>query len=181
MILNLSIPLNLSIDENCDFMIASQCKQYQRRCHAKKKTRIICPQISFSFSSKPYRMSFQRISNQQHIPIVTSSLASTNFTQSYISLCHIQSLPLSSCVLSASLDTHNSLTVDLEKLKKDEDYGPLLKALRKDASLNEIHFFSNEGIPYFYSSLFRRFLSFILHEILFRNKAPFSEGKLYKS
>lgn len=70
----------------------------------------------------------------------------TSFSQVYVAYCHVHSLPVSVDILTPQLDADATLYLEVEKLKRDEDWVPVMKSLRKDASLKNILFFSNEGI-----------------------------------
>ena len=86
------------------------------------------------------------------MPRSTSVPSNTSFSQNYVALCQVHSLPISAEVLTPQLDSDLSLVVDGTRIKRylleipdfrDDDWVPIIKALRKDASLHNIILFSN--------------------------------------
>lgn len=69
--------------------------------------------------------------------------APPSFSQSYIAFCNVHSLPVSGDILSPDLDATSTLSLEVDRVKKDEDWVPLMKALRRDTTLLRIHLYSN--------------------------------------
>ncbi|KAJ3210072.1 Centrosomal protein of 78 kDa [Dinochytrium kinnereticum] len=67
----------------------------------------------------------------------------TSFGQAYFLACQQKQRPLLPHVVSSYLELCNKLHIDGDKLKKDEDWEPILRALKTNKDLAEIHFFSD--------------------------------------
>ena len=65
------------------------------------------------------------------------------FGNSYFSLCQLHSVPIITDLLTPSLESNNHLYLDVDKVKRDQDWDPILKALKLSTDLKHIHIFSN--------------------------------------
>jgi hypothetical protein len=72
-----------------------------------------------------------------------SKVQQPSFSQSYIAFCNVHSLPVSGDILTPDLDATATLSVEVDRVKKDEDWVPFMKALRRDTTLLCIHLYSN--------------------------------------
>ena len=70
----------------------------------------------------------------------------TTFGKTYFSLCQLHSLPILTELMTPALESRNELYLDVERIKKDEEWTPLLKAIRENRDLSQIHIYSN-GSP----------------------------------
>ena len=68
-----------------------------------------------------------------------------SFSQSYIAYCQVHSLPVSPDILSPFLESESALYLEIQRMKRDEDYIPVIKALKKDTSLKSIILYSDAG------------------------------------
>ncbi|KAJ3311491.1 hypothetical protein HDV04_003978 [Boothiomyces sp. JEL0838] len=67
----------------------------------------------------------------------------TSFGRTYFSLCQLYSLPVLTHVINHD---NNHLFLDVERIVKDEEWSPILKALRKNRDLAKICVYSTEDI-----------------------------------
>ncbi|KAI8924158.1 hypothetical protein BC831DRAFT_467086 [Entophlyctis helioformis] len=81
-----------------------------------------------------------RIINRREL---LDSGGSTSFGRTYFSLCELHSLPVMTEVMTPALESKNHLYVDVDRVRRDEDWSPLLKALRQNRDLTQIYVFSN--------------------------------------
>ncbi|KAJ3140819.1 hypothetical protein HK100_008990 [Physocladia obscura] len=78
---------------------------------------------------------------------------STPFGQSYFQACLNRQAPILAQVISPALELNRQLHIDVDSIKREEDWEPLMKALRVNNDLKEIRLRSNlgpgmQGIPY---------------------------------
>ncbi|KAJ3040140.1 hypothetical protein HK097_002648, partial [Rhizophlyctis rosea] len=67
----------------------------------------------------------------------------TTFGQSYFSACALRSQPVRADVVGPELEMKAVLCVDVDRLKRDEDWDPVLAALRHDSTLKGARFMSS--------------------------------------
>ena len=68
---------------------------------------------------------------------------SSLFKDAYVLECNKKDVPMLSDILSPSLELKKQLYIDVQKLKREALWGPIMAGLRDNADLKEIHIFSN--------------------------------------
>ncbi|KAJ3331098.1 Centrosomal protein of 78 kDa [Blyttiomyces sp. JEL0837] len=71
---------------------------------------------------------------------------STHFGQAYYNACQQRQSPILAQVISPSLEMSNCLHLDADKIKKEDDWIPVMKAIKVNRDLKEIRLFSNASI-----------------------------------
>ncbi|KAI9342591.1 hypothetical protein BDR26DRAFT_859221 [Obelidium mucronatum] len=70
---------------------------------------------------------------------------STPFGQTYFQACQSRQSPVLAQVISPALELKRHLHIDVDGIKREEDWEPIMKALRKNEDLKEIRLRSNLG------------------------------------
>ena len=96
-----------------------------------KNSKVICKCIKKS-SAFPFPKMLQGVAD--------------SFSQNYVTFCQIHSIPASTDILTLALDSKGILWIEIEKLKRDQDWVPIMKAIKKDKSLREFVLYSNQGL-----------------------------------
>ncbi|EGF79227.1 hypothetical protein BATDEDRAFT_89893 [Batrachochytrium dendrobatidis JAM81] len=81
-----------------------------------------------------------RILNRNNL---TDSGGSSSFGRTYFSLCHLHFLPVRTEVMRPALESNNQLYLDVDRIKRDREWTPLLQAIHQNRDLMQLSVFSN--------------------------------------
>jgi hypothetical protein len=74
---------------------------------------------------------------------ILSDQNSASFGKSYFQLCQLYSLPVLTHLINHE---PNTLSLDVDKIHKDEEWSPVLVALKKNRDLSRISIFSEANV-----------------------------------
>ncbi|KAL2913412.1 hypothetical protein HK105_207024 [Polyrhizophydium stewartii] len=94
--------------------------------------------------TKPPRNQKGRLLNRNDL---LDAGGSSSFGRAYFSLCQLHSIPVLTQVMTPALEAHNHLYLDVDRVRRDEEWGPLLRAIHQNRDLAQIFIFSNGSSP----------------------------------
>ncbi|KAJ1552356.1 Centrosomal protein of 78 kDa, partial [Cladochytrium tenue] len=71
--------------------------------------------------------------------------ASPTFAQAYARACELRQVPILPHIVSPALDALGHLLVDCDRIKREDDWDPVIRAVRANRDLRRIHFVSDLG------------------------------------